>query len=188
MAIETVDEMYSVLAELVRDASGYPIAILADQGHAPPAGNYATYKPIPVRAYGQPRRVREDIPAAEPIPVFPWTDMQETLITSMEVMVSINFFDSGAQNAALRMQQAQFRQPISDYCFLNGIAWRYVSESRNLTGVEMADMQERYQVDLHLWIETQVTDILLAAAGFSLTIEDEDGNILNRLETTTAGA
>jgi len=49
-------------------------------------------------------------------------------------------------------------------------------------------MQERYQVDLHLWIETQVTDIILRAAGFSLTIEDEDGNILNRLETTTAGA
>jgi len=188
MAVETVDELYSVLAQLVRDASGYPLAILADQGHAPPAGNYATYKPIPVRAYGQPRRVREDIPAAEPIPVFPWTDMEETLITSMEMMVSINFFDSGAQNAALRMQQAQFRQPISDYCFANDIAWRYVSESRNLTGVEMADMQERYQVDLHLWIETQLKDTILRAAGFSLTIEDEDGNILNRLETTTAGA
>lgn len=188
MAVETVDELYGVIARLVKDASGYETARLADQGRSPPAGPYFTYKPIPVRAYGQPRRVREDIPAAEPVPTFTWTDMQETLITSLEMMVSINFFDSGAQNAALRMQQAQFRQPISDYCFANGIAWRYVSESRNLTGVEMGDIQERYQIDLHLWIETQVTDIILRAAGFSLTIEDEDGNTLNELETTTAGA
>lgn len=184
MAVESVDELYGVLAKLVRDASGYEVAILADQGRAPPAGAYATYKPIPVRAYGQPRRVRTDVPAVEPVPDFAWTDMKETLITSLEMMVSINFFDDGAQNAALRMQQAQFRQPISDYCFANGIAWRYVSESRNLTGVEMGDMQQRYQVDLHLWIETQVTDIILRAAGFSIVIDDENGNELTTIDGT----
>jgi hypothetical protein len=110
--------------------------------------------------------------------------MQETLITSMEFMISINFFGEGAQNAALMMQQAQFRYPISAYCYANGIAWRYTSESRNLTGVEMANMQQRYQVDLHLWVESQVSDTILRAAGFSLAVEDESGNILSELSAS----
>jgi hypothetical protein len=186
MAVETLDELHSTIGNLIRTASGVNAVILANQDHAPPPGTYGTYHLMPVRAYGHPRRDRADIAAAEPVPTFAWTDIAETTVTQLELMVSVNFFDSGAKQAALMMQQAQFRSPVSEYCYVNGIAWRYTSESRDLTGLEMATIQERYQVDLHLWVETAITDTILRAAGFSVTIEDEGGNALNQFTKTEA--
>lgn len=186
MPVENINDLNTTIANLVRTASGVNAVILANQDHAPPEGTYGTYHTVPVRAYGHPRRERADIAAAEPVPTFTWTDIAETTITQLELMVSVNFFDSGAQQAALMMQQAQFRSPVSEYCYVNGIAWRYTSESRDLTGIEMAAIQERYQVDLHLWVETEITDTILRAAGFSVTIEDEGGNILNQFTKTEA--
>lgn len=185
MAVENLDDLNITVANLLRTASGYNRMVLANQGESPPPSPYGTYWITPVRAYGQPKRVRTDIPAVEPVPEFEWQDMQETLITSMEMMVSVNFFDKGARQAAHNMQQAQYRAPVSDYCYLNGIGWRYVSEARNLTGIEMANMQERYQIDLHLWVETQVSDTLLRAAGFIVEVYDENEHLLSSTKKTT---
>ena len=84
------------------------------------------------------------------------------------------------------MQQSQFRWPIVERCYTEGIAWRYTSESRDLTGLEMATIQERFQVDLHLYVETAITDTILRAAGFAVQIEDEDGNVLNQFSKSEA--
>lgn len=61
--METIDELHDVFRQLVSMASGVETVILADQGRPAPAGIYATYKPVPVRAYGWSRKKRELIPA-----------------------------------------------------------------------------------------------------------------------------
>lgn len=184
MAVETLDELHSTIGNLIRTASGVNAVILANQDHAPPPGTYGTYHLMPVRAYGHPRKVREDIAALAPVPAFMWKDISETTITQLELLVSVNFFDAGAKQAALMMQQAQFRFPVANYCRQNELGWRYTSETRNLTGLEMATIQERYQLDLHLWIETSITDTMMRAAGYSIQIDDENGNTLTTISDT----
>ncbi|HEI6819096.1 TPA: hypothetical protein SJ432_004366, partial [Yersinia enterocolitica] len=60
--METIEEMYPVFQQLISLAAAVPLdrVVLADQGRNPPIGNslYATYNPVPVRAYGQTRRKR----------------------------------------------------------------------------------------------------------------------------------
>lgn len=182
MAVETIDELHTAIGNLIRQASGVNAVILANPDQAPPEGAYGTYRPIPVRAYGQVRRVREEVPALDPAPAFAWTDIEETVITQLELMVSVNFFNAGSQNAALNMLQGQFRQSISNYCFENGLGWRFLSEVRDLTDLEQGEVQSRHQVDLHLWVETSISDTMYAAAGFSVIIEDENGNELTHVD------
>lgn len=178
MPIENISELNTTVQRLIQRASGVTAIILADQDGSPPTGLYGTYKITPIRAYGRPKVIQSDIAPLEPVPTSAWQDFSETLITSMEMMVSINFFNDGAANAAMKLQQSQFRFPVADYCRENEIAWRTTSETRNLSNIDQALMQDRYQLDLDLWAGVQITDDIMAAASYSITVEDENGNIL----------
>lgn len=177
--IENIDELNSVFAKLVRDASGVPLAILANQGGPRPEGLYATYNPMPIRAYGHPRRLRNEAPAVEPVPDFEWTDFEEVTISNLELLLSLNFFNDGSKMSATRMLDCYFRQPIGEYLYLNGISCREIGPVRNLTGLESAEIQSRHQVDVHMFVELSITDTVLRAAGFNVKIEDENGNVLS---------
>lgn len=176
--IESIDELHGVFAQLVRDASGVPLAILANQGGSRPVGAYATYNPMPIRAYGHPRRLRSDIPAAEPVPAFEWTDFDELTISNLELLLSLNFFNDGSQNAAMRMLNCQFRSPIGELLYFNGLSVRDAGPVRDLTRLEAAEIQSRHQVDVHMYAEVSISDTVLRAAGMKVKIEDEYGNIL----------
>lgn len=178
--IETIDELHGTLAKLVRDASGVPLAILANQGGDRPTGRYATYNPIPMRAYGHPRRLRSYVPAVAPVPEFEWTDIEEITISNLELLLSLNFFNAGSASAAMRMLDCQFRQPIGEYLYRSGISIRDAGPVRELTGLESGTVQSRHQVDVHMFVELGVTDTVLRAAGMRVKIEDESGNIISR--------
>lgn len=175
--MENIDDLTDVFHSLVSLASGVNTerVILADQGRAPPAGTelYVTYKPVPVRAYGQPGRKLEHIAPVEDVDESlgdDWTDLQETVASSMEFMLSVNFLNEGADMAAMMMQNANFRTPVSEYLFRNHIAWRYASSARNLTGLMQAGIQPRWQTDIHLFIEHEVSYSVLRAAGFTVFV------------------
>lgn len=179
--IEALDELHVALQELVSTASGVPLSrvILADQGRPPPDPPdelYATYNPIPVRAYGQPRKDRELTPAEETGPTQNWEDLAETTVTQLDLMLSVNFLNENARDAAMKMQNANFRVPVHAILWNNGIGWRNASEVRRLTELTQGGLQPRYQTDVDLFIETSITDTVLAAAGFSFEIEDNSGN------------
>lgn len=182
MAVESIDDLKVAVCNLVRQASGVNAVIEAYPDHSPPEGLYGTYNMIPVRAYGHAIRERGTVPAADPAPPFVWEDIVENTVTQLELMVSINFLNAGAKEAAHKVLQSQFRHPIRWYCRDNSLGWRFVSEVRNLTGMEQATLQERYQLDLHLWVETQVSDTILAAAGFSVELYDEDERLLTTID------
>ena len=179
--METIEELYPVFQQLVKLATGVETVILANQTTAPPAGLYATYSAAPVRAYGHVRRARTDVPATEPFDpeLGDWNDFDEAALTSMQFILSVNILNEGAATAAMKLHNANFRSPVSKYLFENSIGWRYVSDARNLTGRLQAGLQPRYQADIHLFIEASVSYPVLRAAGFSVEIRDESGNLLN---------
>jgi hypothetical protein len=176
-----ISELYSLLQELVSVCSGLNTTriVLADQGQSPPAGNtlYATYNPLPVRAYGQPSQRLEFAPAHEEHEGYlgtDWQDLEEITVSSMEFMISVNFFNEGAAQAAMMLHNANFRSPVSDYLFLNGLGFRYVSNPRNLSTHFQSGIQPRWQVDIHMFIDHEVSSDILRAAGFSLKFITEE--------------
>lgn len=177
--MKTLESIRGVLQGLVAVAAGIPVSsvILADQGRTPPPGLYATYKPIPVRAYGAPRRSRKRVPAQD-CDIPEWTDLEETTISQMHFLLSVNILNKGAEDAAWRLHNANYRSTVREHLFTHGIGWRYASDVRNLTAVSQASLQPRYHVDIHLTLEAEVTDTVLRAAGFSLSITDESNNQL----------
>jgi hypothetical protein len=202
--IEALDELHVALQEVVSVASGVPLSrvILADQGRGPPEppnSLYATYNPVPVRAYGQPRKDRtlvegertalqvddtsvlavDDSGTLLGLATGPSTDhqdLEEITVTQLELMLSVNFLNEGARDAAMKMQNANFRYPVSVLLNTNQIGWRNASEIRRLTQLTQGGLQPRYQTDLDLFVEMGITDNILRAAGFSFTVEDESGN------------
>lgn len=174
--MESIEELYPVFQNMVKLATGIETVILADQAGPAPTGLYATYLPIPVRAYGHVRRKRVEVAATEPTDLDGWTDFEETVCTSMQFMLSVNILNEGAATATMRLHNANFRAPVRDYLFAHKVAWRTVSDSRNLTGLHQAGLQPRYQSDIHLFIEAEVSYPVLRAAGFSVEVYDEDGN------------
>lgn len=176
-----ISELYELLQGLVSICTGLDKKriVLANQGQAPPKGNtlYATYNPIPVRAYGQPRRVLEYVDPLEefdPSLGTDWQDLEGITASSMEFMVSVNFFNEGAQQAAMRLHNANFRSPVSDYLFLNKLAFRYVSNPRNLSTHYQSGIQPRWQADIFIFVEHEVGDDVLRAAGFSVEFLREE--------------
>lgn len=181
--INSVTDLYTALREIVATATQVDISrvIVGDQGRPPPEPEdalYVTYKPVPVRAYGHPRKDRELTPAEETGPAQDWEDYAETTVTQLELMVSVNCLNEGARDASWKLHNAGFRQPIRELTVANNIGWRYVSEIRDLTGIYQAGVQPRYQADINLYVETAITDTILRAAAFSFEVEDEDGNII----------
>lgn len=179
--MESIEELYPAFQQLVQLAAGVETVIRANQGKPAPSGLYATYLPVPVRAYGHVRRDRTEVPATEPFDpeLGDWTDFDEKALTSMQFILSVNILNEGAATAAMKLHNANFRGPISKFLYENKIAWRYVSDTRNLTGLMQAGVQPRYQSDIHLFIEASVSYTVLRAAGFSVEIRDERGNLLN---------
>lgn len=170
-----ISELHELLQGLVSICSGLDKGriILADQGRAPPAGGtlYATYNPIPVRAYGQPSQRLEYIDALEEYDEAlgeDWQDLEEITASSMEMMLSVNFFNEGAAQAAMMLHNANFRTPVSDYLFIHQLGFRYVSNPRNLSTHFQSGIQPRWQADIHLFVEHEVSSKVLRAAGFSI--------------------
>jgi len=185
-------DLFADLQGILAEASGINAdrVILADQGRPPPANPeanvYATYKPIPVRAYGQPRKDLALVDAVESYDASlgsDWQDFEETTVTQLEVMVSCNFIggavaDGAARDAAWQVQSASHRLPVFERLRTAGLAWRKAGEVRDLTEVIQGGFLPRYQVDVDLFTEAGVTDEILRAAAFSFDLEDRDGNII----------
>ncbi len=195
MSVESLDALYSDLKRLVATISGVDQTrvILADQGRSPPEPQgdlYATYNPIPVRAVGHPRT---SLALVDPVADYnedllgtDWQDFEATTITQLDLMLSVNFFNEGSRDAAWKVHNANFRYPVSEQLWSMQAGWRGSSDIRRLTDLYQAGLQPRYQVDIDLYIETQITDEILRAAGYSLEVEDEEGNIVVSYTTTTA--
>jgi hypothetical protein len=175
-----ISELHELLQGLISICSGIKTdrIILADQGRSPPGGGtlYATYNPIPVRAYGQPSQRLEYIEALEDFDpaLGDWKDLEEITASSMEFMISVNFYNEGASQAAMLLHNANFRSSVSDFLFLNQLGFRYVSNLRNLNAHFQGGIQPRWQADIFMFVNQEVSSKVLRAAGFSLEFLTEE--------------
>lgn len=175
------DELDVTMHSLMVQCTGLPEnrVIKANQDRPEPSNDlYLTWNAVPVRAVGQPRRTMEEIPEIEPSDYANWTDLKETVISQLDMILSVNCINSGAKNLAWKVHQANYLNSVASFCAANGIGWRYASPARRLTGLQQAAYQSRYQVDINLYIETAISDTLLAAASAPVILYDEDGNII----------
>lgn len=181
MAVTDWDQLDVSIHGLLVACTGLPVnrVIKANQDRSEPGNDlYMTWNAIPVRAVGFPRRTMEEIPEIEPSDFVNWTDLEETIISQLDMIVSVNCYNSGAKDLAFKLQHANHLSSIADYCAANGIGWRYTGAARGLTGLQQAAYQTRYQLDIHLYIETAISGKLLAAASAKVKIYDEAGNII----------
>ncbi|MGJ8515103.1 phage neck terminator protein [Carnimonas bestiolae] len=184
-----IDDLNPAMQRIISTATEIPLerVILADQGRAPPGGLdvYATYLIVPVKAVGGVRRERKesDGPIEDVNPeIEPWTDWEEAVISSVQINLSCNFFNRGANDAALSLMNADRRSDV--YALLNqyGIGWRDVSEARKLTNIMNAGVQQRYQADVSMWIDVSTTYGVLRAHGWQIRVLDEDNRQLAEAE------
>lgn len=172
--MKDLNELNTIYQGLISKCTNLTITniILANQGRPPPdISLYATYNPVPIRAYGQPSvKTQLSVPQEEFDPDLgdDWQDFEVTKATAMEIMLSINFFNEGAAQAAMMLHNANFRHPVSEYLFKNKIAMRYVSNPRNLSAHYQSGIQPRWQADIHLFVEHEVSYAVLRAAGFTV--------------------
>ena len=175
-------DIQEAVRQIVALASGLSVdrLILSGQGRSIKDDDvlYGTYKPYPVRAYGHPRKDRALAVVDDDSPEQGWEDFEETTVSQLELLVSVNFINDGARDCVWRVQNANFRQPVIELLRENNIGWRYASEARRLTGLHQAGFQSRWQVDIHMVVEAEITDSVLRAAGFDLEIQDEFGNVI----------
>lgn len=161
--------------------------ILANQGRPMPGGTAlsASYLLVPIRAYGWPTFSYIDVPASGVFPVDPrlgnWTDYEMTMHTTMVFQLSVNLFNEGAATAVLNFQNGNFRPDVASLMRANKAGWFKTSSPRNLTTLQNAGIQPRYQCDLTLYAEVDTTYAVLRAAGF--TFEVIDAQTLQKLQS-----
>lgn len=176
--IETFEDLLDPTVAILAATSGLAEdrIIPADEGRGPPQPEtqlYATYALIPIRAYGQPRKSRELIDALEDGPTPDWEDMAETLITSIELMVSVNFYNEGAAEKAWSILGAEYREDVIKLLHDHEVAWRYASEVRRVPAIVQAGVEQRFQLDLHWFVNTAFTQDVLRAAGVEIRVEEQ---------------
>ncbi|WP_416425587.1 hypothetical protein RAM80_07470 [Pseudomonas sp. App30] len=150
--------------------------ILANQGRPMPGGTdlSASYLLVPLRAYGWPTFDYVDVPAVEPADpsLGTWTDWDVTMKTTMVFQLSVNLFNDGAGTAVMNLPNGNFRPDIASLLRQNKAGWFKSSQPRNLTALQNAGMQPRYQCDLTLYAEVETTYAVLRAAGFRYEVTD----------------
>lgn len=154
--------------------------VLADQGRPAPKGKtlYCTYRPYPIRAYGHPSKHYTEVPAIEESAETGWTDLEERVITSLVIMVSVNFYNEGAADAAWKMLSADRLETVTQHLFLNNLNWRKAGPVRNLTAMQRADVQPRYQLDIDMIVRGEQANQILAAGDAKVAMYDENDNPL----------
>jgi hypothetical protein len=176
--MKDIDDLNPILQQIVCTLTGAAVnrVILANQGRPMPGGTdlSASYLLVPIRAYGWPTFSYEDVPADPPADpsLGSWTDYDVTMRSTMVFTLSVNLFNEGAATAAMSLPNGNFRPDIASLLRQNRIGWFRTSQPRNLTALQNAGMQPRYQCDLTLYAEVETTYAVLRAAGFSFEVTD----------------
>ncbi|WP_213881204.1 hypothetical protein [Pseudomonas sp. dw_358] len=173
-----INELNPIFQQVVALLTGADLnrVILANQGKPMPGGTAlsASYLLVPIKAYGWPTLRYDDAVDLEPADpsLGDWTDYDVTMQSTMIFTLSVNIFNEGAATAAMSLPNGNFRADIAALLRQYRIGWFQTSPPRNLTVLQNAGIQPRYQCDLTLYAEVETTYAVLRAAGFSYEVSD----------------
>lgn len=159
--------------------------IKAFQGLSPedmPSGLYATVRVLNMTPIGAPHKQMIDGKPVVVEGVENATDLIDITTSQGVLMVSLNFYRHGANQAASMIKHADYREIVKKFLFLNNLGWQKTSEIRDLTQEQNADYEERAQIDLFLYAQDEVRDDIERI--YSVSIEVTNADTKDTITTT----
>lgn len=185
--MKEIKEILSPLQKIISMATGVPQerVILGNQGHAAPSGNspYISFLPTPLRVYGRPSDSYQDIAPIEPYSETlgdNWTDLNKKLTTNWIILVSVTVFNEGAETIATKIPYATARDDVLFLANNANISLRNVSNVRNVSNLIQAGVQPRYNVDIEMWAQLEISFGVLRVAKVPFVINDQNGNQISK--------
>ena len=169
--------------ELVRLITGLDEnnVFIADQGipaDLMPKGLYATIKIISDQNIGASGKDQEEQPAQNFPGVKDAVDIVDITKRQVLLRVSVNFYREGSRAYASSLQDASRRFIVSKFLWENKLGWQRTGAVNDLTDLQNAGYEERAQVDLFLYAEDVIRDIIPAIYHTSIIVEDENSKKL----------
>lgn len=102
------------------------------------------------------------------------TDIIDITKRQVELEVSIEFNRKGANAYAGSIQNACYREIVSNFLMVNKIGWIRTGPVNDLTQVRNAEYEESAQISLYLYVEDVVSDKINRGYQVSFEVLDED--------------
>ncbi|WRQ13129.1 tail completion protein [Vibrio phage vB_VpM-pA2SJ1] len=182
------DELGEKCVSLVRLITGLDEqnVLIADQGISPeymPKGLYATVKIVSDQNIGASGKGQQADDEEINVPgVDNAVDIVDITKRQVLLRVSINFYRQGARAYASSLQDASRRYIVSKFLWENKLGWQRTGAVNDLTDLQNAGYEERAQIDVYLYAEDIIRDIIPAIYHTSIIVEDEKGNKLNEVD------
>ena len=162
----TRNELYLIMNDIVRVATGVTSTMLADDNHGSPDGTYCSIEPFNSSL----QRGQANVTTT--------TDLT-TIKPQMITEVSFNFYRTGANELAALLYQSNKRPDVQSIMSAARIGWNRSSGVRNLTG-RLGDgtQEERAQISVFVMFENTVDVIHNTITTVPFEIGDSDGDTL----------
>ena len=164
-------ELFALMREIVMIATGVPEAILADDNHTAPGGEYASIEPFQlVNSYAKPY-IRSANSGSD--------DVSQTIEGNAIVECPINFYRGGdSRGRALALKNAPYRTDIMSKLFRAGVGWQSVGPVNNLSSLQSSRTEQRSNVSVFLMFKDVTTVTLNAILSAPIRVEYADGTVV----------
>lgn len=176
----TDNEIYDVFHQIITTITGLAgdHVIPADDNQPAPDGAYASIKVGQTRGQrGHANQVLKNT-ALVTSPIGQVRDVEHDIRPQVTNDISLNFYRAGAGENAGLMYQANKRPDISQILFQAGIGWRNASAINDLSFLQSQEMEERAQLTITVWYEQTQKVTTNAIYSATVSVENEDGDIL----------
>jgi hypothetical protein len=177
----TKEEIFDAIRPIIIRTTGVPECILASPNAPAPSGLYAVVQPKQtVLQRGQANITRKRVPFQNNITV----DVKSQIV----VNCSVNFYRTGAHDAATKLLQANKRPDNSADLFRAGIGWNRAGPVNNLTALQSDNNEERAQVSIYLMYEETDPIVINSIESVTVTVENEKAEELESITVASNDA
>ena len=140
----------------------------------PKTGSYATVLTTPIAPEGHDEVTYIDN----------GIDVDEKREGTRNILASINFYRDDAINFALMMQGSAYESANQAVLRAKGLGFITASDYRNLTGVDLARMEQRAQLDMFFYVIDENENVVSSVqeSDVDMTFEGDNETITNTIE------
>lgn len=169
-------ELYAVMNEIVRLATGIPMAILANDNHGSPTGSYCSIEPF--------AQLDERGQANQDFIANGTDDVDHVIKRQILAEVSFNFYRDDAKRFAMLLKQASKRPDVHLILHNAKVGWMGTSNVRDLTALQSGKYEQRSQISVTVSFEEITTITTNAINTVPLQMQLENGTIVEETSIT----
>lgn len=170
-------EIFKILRPIVMTVTGVPECILADPNAKSPTGPYASIRVRQsIRERGQANIKVSDLPAQRQVRY----DVRAQIICD----VNIEFWRGEAMQYAEKLKECHKRPDVPWILMRAGLGWGWTDAVNNLTALQSGNFEQRAQIMLHLYYESQDIVDVNRIERVNATVADEKGTELQSVDVT----